>query len=73
MASSSASLELPNFSCILGVSDGANGVLVHSVSDDFFASRNLALEPVWCFEVDKVATVTRWHRTLDPHKLVGID
>ena len=73
MASSSTSLELPDFGCVLGVSNGANGVLVHSVGNNFFARRNLALEPVRCFEVHKVAAIARWHRTSDPHKPVGVD
>jgi hypothetical protein len=45
MASSITSLELHDLECYLRVSDGADGVLVDSVGDDFFASRNLALEP----------------------------
>ena len=73
MASSSKSLELPDFGCVLGISNGANGVLVHSVSNDFFARRNLPPEPVRCFEVHKVAAIARWHRTSDPHKPVGVD
>jgi hypothetical protein len=73
MASSSTSLELPDFGCVLGVSDGANGVPVDSVGNDFFASRNLALEPIRSFEVNKVTTIARWHRTSDPDDLAGID
>jgi hypothetical protein len=56
----------------LGVSNGANRVLVHSVSDDSFASRNLALEPIWCLEVHKVAAIARWHRTPNPHEIVRV-
>lgn len=46
MASSSTSLECLDFGCVTGVSDGASGVLVESVSNHLFARRNLALESI---------------------------
>ena len=72
MASSSTLLELLDLGCILGILEGANGVLVDTVGNHVLPCWILPLSPFGAWNMVRSGHGT-WVQTSDPGKLIVMD